>query len=229
MWLGSSVAGTDTGLVVATIALAATTLLVAGAATWSAQVTARGFQRSLLPILVPARPDGLARVARFGSERHTTIVNADIYAVVENDRVFLGVAMSNIGSGIAVLHGVAGERLADTAGLTPAAPPGLHGLMRAKVALYAAPQDPAVLALWHPNINGLPQEDIYVVAHDAITEHDKFALDLVYTDHTNRQMTISRIELYWANDVGRYVARTIGHWRRRGVNRWWINRTLRAS
>jgi hypothetical protein len=211
--VGAAVFGTDTELVNATLGLGAATVLLAGIAAWSALVAARGYRRSLLPIVVPARPDGRDRTARFGPERHVVLPNADTYTVVQDEKVYVALCIANIGPGIAVIRGTAAASVRFRGDPPPDRCPPLTGLCDTRQEIYAGPSDPACLALTADD------GELLTVLKAAITSHQPFALDLVYSDHTRRQMTVVRIEFFFASDVDRYVARAVAYWRRRGLNR----------
>lgn len=212
-------ATSDPELVTATIALAVATVTVA-------LLSARQIKHNLLPIMVPARPDGRKRVARFTLEKHVTIRNADTYAEFDGDGVCLAVCLRNIGSGVAVLKGFDASPN-DSAEPASYDVPSLSRFASALHALYLGPGDAAYLAIFTSLDSS--RTDAYEVVQETVPNGASLLLDLVYTDHSGGQLTISRLELEWATDVDRYVAKVARYWRPSKIKRWKVARLIKSA
>jgi hypothetical protein len=220
-----SLATSDSDLVAATIALAGTTMLVAVPAAWSALLSARQMKRNLLPIITPARPDGSKRVARFTPAKHVVLENADSFSQEDGERVYLAVCVRNIGSGVAVVRGVDANSTDEVKELAPDGIPALRGLVRSERSLYLGPTEAAYLTMWATSSSSAG----FDVVRRTVPAKGDLLLDLVYCDHAGRQLTVSRIELRWASDANRYVARLVKYWRPRALNRRKVARCIKRA
>jgi len=97
---------------VSSIATAGATLVLAFAtfgSVRSANRAARTAERSLLaglrPVLMPSRPEDPAQKVGFADDRWFLVPGNGAIAEVTDDAVYLAMAIRNVGSGIAVLHG----------------------------------------------------------------------------------------------------------------------------
>jgi hypothetical protein len=219
------VAKTDTGLVAATLAIAGTTVLVAITAAWSALLSARQMKRNLLPIVVPAKPDGGTRVARFSPAKHEVLENADSFSESADGVVYLAFCVRNIGSGVAVIKGIAARLSSEVLDIAPEEMPSPMGLMRVLRAYYIGPGETTYLPIQIHESNPMAWQAMV----EAITAKHNLLLDLVYSDHAGRQLTVSRVELRWATDVDRFVARMVKYWRPYIDTRLKLRRQLKSA
>src|SRR5437588_5049019 len=87
-----------------TLVLAAATFASVRSANRAARVAERSLQLGLRPILVPARPEDPPETVPF-PERVFSLQAGMALFEEDEGKIFLGITLRNVGSGLAVLHG----------------------------------------------------------------------------------------------------------------------------
>jgi hypothetical protein len=195
---------------VSSIATAGATLVLAlatFASVRSANRAARAAERSLLaglrPVLMPSRPEDPPQKVGFVDDRWFLVPGSGAIAEATDEAVYLAIAVRNVGSGIAVLHGWclhAGAQIG-----APDHPP-VEDFRRLTRDLYIAPRE---IGFWQGAFRD-PAEPDFAAAHEAVAEPRRFAVDVLYGDHELGQRSITRFALTprgeggWLASVGRH-------------------------
>ena len=174
----------------------------------SANRAARAAERSLLaglrPLLMPSRLQDPAEKIPF-VDGHWVVVEGGhgVFEVAE-DALYLGLALRNAGSGIAVLHGWSfyPERLLSDAG--HADPSEFRRLTRD---IYVPAGD---VGFWQGAFRDASDPG-FGPAREAAREARPVTVDLLYGDHEGGQRTITRFSLL-PRDGGGRLAAVNRHW-----------------
>jgi hypothetical protein len=195
---------------VSSIATAGATLVLAlatFASVRSANRAARAAERSLLaglrPVLAPSRPDDPPQKVGFMDDRWFYVEGSQGVAEVSDEALYLAIAVRNVGSGIAVLHGWHLDFDAQT-GAT--AHPPLEVFHRLTRDLYIAPGE---IGFWQGAFRDPGAAD-FAEARAAIEEPRRLAVDVLYGDHELGQRSITRFSLTPRD--GKWVAGVSRHW-----------------
>lgn len=196
---------------VSSIATAAATLVLAlatFASVRSANRAARAAERSLLaglrPLLAPTRPDDPSQKVGFMDDRWFLIPGGGGIAEATDDAVYLAIAVRNVGSGIAVLHG---WRLDPELGTGATEHPPVEEFRRLSRDLYIATGE---IGFWQGAFRD-PQEPGFAAARLAVEEPARFSLDVLYGDHELGQRSVTRFAMTPRED-GRWLATVSRHW-----------------
>jgi len=185
--------------------------LVLGVATFasvrSANRAARAAERSLLsglrPLLVPSRLQDPPEKISFVDQHWVRIDGGHAVAEVTDEAIYLAIALRNVGSGIAVLHGwrFHGElRSGDQSA------PDLKDFRRLTRDIYVPAGDNG---FWQGAFRE-PATPEFSAARNAINARAGVTVDLLYGDFEGGQRSISRFsllpvqELGWLTSVGRH-------------------------
>lgn len=196
---------------VSSIVTAAATLVLAiatFASVRSANRAARAAERSLLaglrPLLAPSRLDDPPVKVGFMDDRWFLLEGGTAAAEVADAVIYLAIAVRNVGSGIAVLHGwtFRGDREAG-----PVDHPPLEDFRRLNRDLYIAPGD---IGFWQGAFRDV-SEEAFAEARTAIQEPRRVAIDVLYGDHELGQRSITRFALN-PRDDGRWFVSVSRHW-----------------
>lgn len=174
----------------------------------SANRAARAAERSLLaglrPLLMPSRLEDPPQKIPF-VDGHWVVVEGGhgVFEAAE-DALYMGLALRNAGSGIAVLHGwtMYPDRLLGDAGHAD-----VGDFRRLTRDIYVPAGD---LGFWQGAFRD-QGEPAFDAAQEAAQELRPITIDLLYGDHEGGQRTITRFTLLPREDGGRLVA----------VNRHW--------
>ena len=196
---------------VSSIVTAAATLVLAFAtfaSVRSANRAARAAERSLLaglrPLLAPSRPEDASVKVGFMDERWFRIDGSSGIAEVDDGVVYLAIALRNVGSGIAVLHGwypILDVRSA------PDEHPAVEDFRRLTRDLYIAPGE---IGFWQGALRD-PQEQMFVDLRDALSEPRRFSVDVLYGDHELGQRSITRF-LLTPREGSQWLVSVSRHW-----------------
>ena len=195
---------------VSSIVTAAATLVLAiatFASVRSANRAARAAERSLLaglrPLLSPSRLDDPPQKVGFSDDKWFLVPGGGAAAEATDDAVYLAIAVRNVGSGIAVLHGwtMSPEALL---GATDHAPP--EEFRRLTRDLYIAPGE---VGFWQGAFRD-PSEDAFRSAREAVEEPRRLTVDVLYGDHELGQRSITRFALTPRDD--HWIASVSRHW-----------------
>jgi hypothetical protein len=187
-----------------TLALAVSTFSAVRSSNRSARVAEQALQEQRRPVLVHARLDDSAQKIMF-ADGHWVRVEGSQGAIDERDGVlYLVLALRNVGAGLAVLQGwYPWER--HVLGDVPHPDP--DDFRRHTRDIYIAPGD---IGLWQGAIRER-DDGIRAGISAARAERRPVAIDLLYSDQTGGQRTISRFGLIPAAE-GRWVGSVGRHW-----------------
>jgi hypothetical protein len=196
---------------VSSIATAGATLVLAlatFASVRSANRAARAAERSLLaglrPVLMPSRPEDPPQKVGFQDDKWFHVPGSGGVAEVTTEAIYLAIAIRNVGSGIAVLHGW--QFWPDIDGGVTEHPPveDFHRLTRD---LYIAPGE---VGFWQGAFRD-PRDPGFAEARQAIEEPRRIGIDVLYGDHELGQRSITRFALN-PRDDGHWIAIVARHW-----------------
>ena len=201
---------------ISALASAGGTLVLAGvtvASVRSANRAARVAEQSLLagqrPLLVPSRLEDPVVKAGFQDDVWFSIPGGQGAAKATDEAVYFVIAIRNVGTGIAVLHGwhFLPELLFERA--AHVVPPPLEEFITLTRDLYVAPGD---IGFWQGSFRD-PASDGYRVARRAVEAPQRLGVDILYGDFAGGQRMISRFMLspreaedgvHWYAAVGRH-------------------------
>ena len=196
---------------VSALATAGATLVLAFAtfaSVKSANRAARAAERSLLaglrPVLMPSRPDDPPQRVGFSDERWFKVPGSGAVAEVTDEAIYLAVALRNVGSGIAVLHGwyLHSERLTGAAAHVP-----LEDFRRLTRDLYIAPGE---VGFWQGAFRD-PSDPAFAEARAAIEEPRRIGIEILYGDHELGRRAISLFSMTPRDDGG-WIVSVARHW-----------------
>jgi hypothetical protein len=202
---------------ISALATAGGTLVLAGAtfaSVRSANRAARVAEQSLLagqrPLLVPSRTEDPAQKVGFQDDVWFLVPGGQGIANATEKADYFVIALRNVGTGIAVLHGWRFDpdlQLVREAHITP---PPLEDFTTLTRDLYVAPGD---VGFWQGSFRD-PASDGYRSARRAIEESQRIGIDILYGDFEGGQRVISRFMLTpRENDDGvRWFASVGRHW-----------------
>lgn len=199
---------------ISALASAGGTLVLAGvtvASVRSANRAARVAEQSLLaaqrPLLVQSRTDDPVQKVGFSDDVWLIARGGQGDAKATDDAVYFAIAVRNVGTGIAVLHG---WHLFPDIQLGPEmAPTPLEDFTTLTRDLYIAPDD---VGFWQGAFRD-STSDSYRTAHRAVETPQRMSIDILYGDFEGGQRVISRFllspldvdgELRWFASVGRH-------------------------
>ena len=201
---------------ISALASAGGTLVLAGvtvASVRSANRAARVAEQSLLagqrPLLVPARAEDPPVKAGFQDDVWFSVPGGQGIASATDTAVYFVIAVRNVGTGIAVLHG---WRFIPELQLGPEAhivAPPLENFTTLTRDLYVAPGD---VGFWQGSFRD-PASDGYREARRAVEARQRMGVDILYGDFEGGQRVISRFMLTpketadgvcWYASVGRH-------------------------
>lgn len=186
-----------------TLVLAVATFSSVKSANRSARVAELSLLAGLRPVLIPSREEDSAERVRFGDGVSLTVPGHGAAIDVENENVYMAIALRNGGSGLAVIHGWR----ADVRERTDSVRPELSQFRRQQRDLYIPAGE---TGFWQGAIRDR-NDPHYAALHEADRTQARVLVDLLYGDHEGGQRAIARfgvtpwpeIEGEWA-DVVRY-------------------------
>jgi hypothetical protein len=195
---------------ISSLATAGGTLVLAGAtfaSVRSANRAARAAEHSMLaglrPLLMPSRLEDPPQKIGFADGKWLVAPGGGGAAEATDEAVYLGIAVRNAGSGIAVLHGwdlYRGRRLADS----HRQPADFNMLTRD---IYIPPND---VGFWQGVFRD-PASPAFATARATIDAREDLTIDVLYGDHEGGQRVITRFALM-PRDDGRWIAVAARHW-----------------
>jgi hypothetical protein len=196
---------------VSSIVTASATLVLAiatFASVRSANRTARAAERSLLaglrPLLVPSRLDDPPQKVGFMDDKWFMVPGGGAIAEATDEAVYFAIAVRNVGSGIAVLHGwhLIPDLDQGLSGHTPVA-----DFRRLTRDLYIAPSE---VGFWQGVFRD-PAEPEFATARAEVERGQRIGIDVLYGDHELGQRSITRFGIM-PRDDGRWIAWVGRHW-----------------
>jgi hypothetical protein len=201
---------------ISALASAGGTLVLAGvtvASVRSANRAARVAEQSLLagqrPLLVPSRLEDPAVKAGFQDDVWFSVPGGQGVATATDDAVYFVIAIRNVGTGIAVLHGWLLEPELQLGPEFHVTAPPLENFTTLTRDLYVAPGD---VGFWQGSFRD-PASDGYRTARRAVEAQQRMGVDILYGDFEGGQRVISRFmlsprevdnEVRWYTAVGRH-------------------------
>ena len=195
---------------ISALASAGGTLVLAGvtvASVRSANRAARVAEQSLLatqrPLLVPSRLDDPAQKLGFQDDVWLVAPGGQGAAKATDEAVYLAIAVRNVGTGIAVLHGWRFFPEWPTASRDPTPLEDFTLLTRD---IYIAPAD---VGFWQGSFRD-PRSEGYREARAAIDASQRVSIDVLYGDFEGGQRVVSRFSL--TPREGNWYASVGFHW-----------------
>jgi hypothetical protein len=188
----------------ATLVLAFATFASVRSANRAARAAERSLLAGLRPLLAPSRLEDPPQKVGFMDDRWFQIPGGGGVAEVADSAVYLAIAVRNVGTGIAVLHGWHFVNEAYT-GMTEHPP--LDDFRRLTRDLYVAPGE---IGFWQGAFRD-PEEEAFAEARATVEEPRRFGVDVLYGDHELGQRSITRFSMVPRED-GRWLATVSRHW-----------------
>jgi hypothetical protein len=187
-----------------TLVLAIATFSAVRSSNHSARIAEQALQEQRRPVLVHARLEDPVQKIMFADGHWLRAQGSHAVIDDENGTLYLGLALRNVGAGIAVLQGwhPYAERV-----LSDVDHPPLEDFRRHVRDLYIAPGD---VGLWQGALRDA-NEDVRSAIAAARAERRPCTVDLLYTDQVGGQRTISRFGLMPAGDDG-WIGNVSRHW-----------------
>jgi hypothetical protein len=199
-WVTISALATGGG----TLVLAVATFGSVRSANRAARVAERSMLVSLRPLLVPSRLLDPPEKIHFVDGRWIVAPGGGAAAEAGEDAVYLGLALRNVGSGIALLHGWcfhAGRAHGD------GSHPPLERFRRLTRDLYVPAGE---TGFWQGAFRD-PATDEFGAARAAVEAREPMTIDLLYGDYEGGQRMISRFGVLPRED-GTWTAAASRHW-----------------
>ncbi|HZP71923.1 MAG TPA: hypothetical protein VFA97_00955 [Gaiellaceae bacterium] len=188
----------------ATLVLAVATFASVRSANRSARVAERSLLAGLRPLLVQSRPDDPPQKVGFQDDKWFRIEGGHGAAEVGDGAVYLAIALRNVGSAIAVLHGWA---LVEEGTMGAPDHPPVEHFRRLTRDLYIGPGE---AGFWQGAFRD-SAEPGFADARRAIEERERLIIDVLYGDHELGQRSITRFSLI-PRDNGAWFATVGRHW-----------------
>jgi hypothetical protein len=188
-----------------TLVLAVATFASVKSANRAARVAEQSLLVGLRPLLLPSRLDDPPQKVGFADDKWFSVGGGQAAAEATPEAVYLVVALRNVGSGIAVLHGwhfYPERHLEPDFAATP-----VDGFTRLGRDLYVPPHD---VGFWQGAFRD-PGSPDFAAAAEAITARQPVMVDILYGDHEGGQRMISRYSLIPRDDGG-WTASAGRHW-----------------
>ena len=199
-------------MTISALASAGGTLVLAGAtfssvksANRAARVAERSLMAALRPLLLPSKLDDPPQKVGFMDDKWLMVPGGQGAADVSPEAVYLAMALRNVGTGIAVLHGwhfYPERRLGEDMHPTP-----LEDFTRLTRDLYVPVGD---VGFWQGAFRD-PAAPEFAEAAAAINGRQPTMLDLLYGDNEGGQRVISRYSLVPHRDGG-WLVNAGRHW-----------------
>ena len=177
-----------------TLVLAVATFSSVRSANRSARVAEQSLLVGLRPVLIPSRVDDPTEQVRFGDQQTLTVPGHGGGAFVGEEAIYLGLALRNGGSGLAVIHG---WRVTPREIPTPAEHPDLDAFRRQQIDLYIPAGE---TGYWLGALRDR-SDATFDRVRTTLGAHEPIAIDLLYGDFEGGQRTIARFVLMrWPDD-----------------------------
>lgn len=170
-----------------TLVLAVATFSSVRSANRSARVAELSLLVGLRPVLIPSREEDPEEHLRFGDGVIVTVPGHGAAVHDANGVVYLGLAVRNGGTGLAVLHGWRARRREEGVGEAPA----LDEFRRQQLDIYIPAGD---TGYWMGALRD-PGEGGYDEVREQVRTGEPIQLDILYGDYEGGQRTIARFSL----------------------------------
>jgi hypothetical protein len=197
---------------ISALATAGGTLVLAGAtfasvksANRAARVAERSMLAGLRPLLMPSRLDDPPQKIGFVDAKWLVAPGGGGAAEATDEAVYLGFAVRNAGSGIAVLHGWHFRRGGNGIASDRHAPLGEFQTLTRD--LYIPARD---VGFWQGAMRD-PAASEFAVARAAIEARERLIIDVLYGDHEGGQRVVTRFSMSPRGDDG-WTVSAAKHW-----------------
>jgi len=183
-----------------TLVLAAATFSSVKSANRAARVAEQSLLVGLRPLLLPSKLDDPPQKVNFLDDKYLVVPGGQGAADVGPDAVYLAIALRNVGSGIAVLHGwhfFPERQLGGDMQPTP-----LDDFTRLTRDLYVPTGD---VGFWQGSFRD-PTTPEFGAAAAAISARQPVMVDILYGDYEGGQRMVSRFGMMPRDDGGWIVA-----------------------
>jgi hypothetical protein len=187
-----------------TLALAAATFSSVKSGNRAARVAERSLLAGLRPVLMQSKLDDPPQKIGFADEKWVVAGGGQGVTEVTDEAIYLAIALRNVGSGIAVLHG---WRFFPERQRGDAAPPALEDFIRLTRDLYVPVGD---VGFWQGAFRD-PSAPEFSEAAAAINARGQLTVYLLYGDHEGGQRTISMFA-FTPREDGMWTASVSRHW-----------------
>ena len=187
-----------------TLVLAAATFASVRSANRAARAAERSLLAGLRPLLLPSKLDDPPQKVGFADEKWVVAPPGGAVAEVGDGAIYLAIALRNVGSGIAVLHGWSFYPELQRGSSEHREPTEFTRLTRD---LYVPAGD---IGFWQGAFRDSGADE-FAAARNAIEARSPVTVDLLYGDHEGGQRVISRFAL-WPRDRDGWIAAAARHW-----------------
>jgi len=187
-----------------TLVLAAATYTAVRSSNRSARVAEQALLAGMRPLLIPSLSDAPVQKVLWSDRHAVRLAGGRAIAESENGVIYLALALRNLGTGIALLHGwhpYPGQAFANQPHADPA------DFRRLTIDLYIASGDSGY---WEGAIRE-PDDACRAGVQKALRDREPFTIDVLYGDQEGGQRTISRYTVLPASDDGWYC-QPARHW-----------------
>ena len=188
----------------ATLVLASATFLSVRSANRAARAAETSLLAGLRPLLTTARLEDPEQKVGFMDDKWFIVSGSGGIAEATDEAVYFAIAVRNVGSGIAVLHG---WHMSPEVDLGPVPHIPVEDFRRLTRDLYIAPGE---LGFWQGVFRD-PVEPAFAAAREAVDESRRFIIDVLYGDHALGQRSITRFALT-PRDDGKWLVSVARHW-----------------
>jgi len=193
----------ELGTAAGTLVLAAATFAAVRSGNRSARIAEATLLAGLRPLIVPTRREDPAQKIGFADDKWLLAPGGGGAVEVADDAIYLGIALRNVGNGIAILHGWDLYPYDDR----PEDPrPQLDRFHRLVRDLYIAPGD---IGFWQGVFRD-PSAAEFDDARQAIESGERIVVDILYGDQQGIQRMVTRFTLTPRDDA--WLATIARHW-----------------
>jgi len=187
-----------------TLVLAVATFSSVRSANRAARVAETSLLAGLRPLLVPSRLEDPPEKVGFADSHWMRIPGGQGVADVTDEVIYLGIAIRNVGSGIAVLDGwslFAARALGDTPHADPTE------FRRLTRDIYVPPSDQG---FWQGALRD-QADPMFTAMREVIEARGQFTVDVLYRDYEGGQRMITRFSWAPRSDEG-WIISVGRHW-----------------
>jgi hypothetical protein len=192
-----------------TLVLALATFASVRSANRSARVAETALQEQRRPVLVHSRLEDPAQKIMFVDGRWLRVTGSHGSAEYDNGNIYLAMSLRNVGSGLAVLQSWFVRDNLATGTVDHVAVEDMRAQSRD---LYVPGGD---VGVWQGAIRD-PEDPVHRSIRAVIDERRPFTIELLYSDHSGGQRTISRFTVSPASDESWLVGAS-RHWYLDGI------------
>jgi len=189
-----------------TLVLAIATFSSVRSGNRSARIAEEALMVQTRPVLAPSRTQDDPIKVMWGDDHWARIAGGHAAVEIAGDVIYLAISVRNVGAGIAVIQGwyPIGEGRSAPRDHAP-----VENFRSQSRDLYVATGD---VAFWQGAIREADDPDRLALT-SAIRGHERFIIDVLYSDHNGRQRAITRFSLFpRADDDMNWLASTVRHW-----------------